>query len=296
MKHPLKLLPLAIVAMMMTTACKTNTNVVATSNEVQKTTETGTLYDADAVNWTYAHMDSLVDVVLSTTGNTRNPDDTREVYRSIGYDGRNVPRYGDAEDVLDSVVLCRLIDNAKAKGLKSAVLLSGNSGAGKTSSIKLNPDIYEMVQKAGIVLDETFAKKKKLDAMLARLKSEGFTDITVIQVYNTPLQSYKNIANRYLHNGRAIGYNYLLKAYPNLEGRVKDLEENHQDIRRIYINNADNSSNTSPTHGLCTAEEALKWSYIIDKETSHEMLEFIYNFCNDHKLSPRDTHVMLYNE
>lgn len=296
MKRPLKLFSIAMIAMFAMSACRT-TVVVSTSHSTTTNSASApvALTGSDAVDWTIAHMDSLVDVVMATTGNTRNPDDTREVYRTIGYDGLNVPYYGDAENLLDSVVLCRLIDKAKAKGLKSAVMLSGNSGAGKTSALKQNPQLFDLVKNAGIVLDETFAKKKKFDAMVKRLKQEGFTDITVIQVYNTPLQSFKNIASRYLHNGRAIGYNYLMNAYPNLEGRVKDLEENYQDLRRVYINNANNSSDTSPTHGLCTPEEAMKWSYIIDKETAHEMLDFIYHFCDEHNLPMRDTYCFLYN-
>lgn len=260
--------------------------------------DTGGVTEEDAIDWATAHLDSLADVVwnemqASEEPNKRDPDMTREVFRTIGYNGRNVLIYKEASFMVDSVILDRLIDKALIEGKRSAVLIAGSYGAGKSYSVRANPEVQELVSRAGVVLDESFNYRPYLQYRLARLKEVGIDDQTIVVVHNDAKSSLHNVMDRYLRSGRPVGYYYFLSQYPRFVDYVKFLEENDLGTRRIYLENANNT-----TGGAIAVEEALKWDYNISSELQQEIAAMVLDFlagCNaDHAISPHDLWYLLF--
>ncbi len=254
----------------------------------------------ESYDWAVAHLDSLVDVVweqmqAGTEPNKRDPDATREVFRTIGYNGKNVVNYLEAGALVDSVIMDRLIDKAVADGNLTAVFVAGNSGSGKSYSIRSNEEVQKLVNEAGVVLDEVFNDKKHLEACMARLKKAGIEDQTIILVHNDAKTSMKNAMDRYMSTGRTIGLNFFLYLYPCYVDFVKYLEDNNIGTRRFYIEHAGNAS-----VGAVSASEALKWDYSINDELKAEMTALVYDYLiqkHDEKtLSPRDLWAIIFDE
>ena len=104
-----------------------------------------------AVEWTKAHIDSLVNVYMASCGNLLDPDMTRDLLSCIGYTRLNVFDYREAGWVIDSVVLVRLMDRAAAANNKTILFTMGMYGCGKTTSINNNPDLKKLVEESGVV-------------------------------------------------------------------------------------------------------------------------------------------------
>lgn len=254
----------------------------------------------EARDWAYAHLDSLADVVwnqmqVSNEPNKRDPDQTREVFRTIGYNGKNVFTYLLAGAVVDSVIMDRLIDRALAEGNHSAVFVAGNSGAGKSYSVSANAEVQALVQGAGVVLDEVFDNKEYLEACMARLREAGIDDQTVVLVHNDALSSMRNVMDRYLRTGRVIGFRFFLILYPGYDGYVKYLEDNQIGTRRFYLENANNTS-----LGAVSVADALAWDYTITPELKQQLTNMVYDFlanCRIEKtITARDLWAMLFDE
>ncbi len=256
---------------------------------------------AAAMAWANEHADSLVNVVWgwmqnSTTPNTLDPDLTREVFRSQGYDGRNVGTFLAAGRSLNTALTDSLIKRARAAGNNKIVVVAGNSGAGKSTAVKSFPEVKSVVTDAGIVFDALWSNSTKLATLLKNMREQGFTDQTVILVYNDAETSFNNACNRFLATGRVISLEFFLSdnVYPCYQGYVSDfLEKEVKDmgVKRIYLSNAQNV----PT--LVTAEEASKWDYSISDELKHKMAWNLYEYIKAHKdqLSYRDAWSMYYN-
>ena len=256
----------------------------------------------DVEAWAKAHVDSLAGVVwkamqAGTTPNTRDPDLTREAFRSIGYDGRNVYTFLLGGAVVDRAVLDSLIVRARAAGNNKVVLMAGHSGAGKSTAVKSIPAVADVISGAGIVLDETWSDRTKLKEMLQLLSNEGFTDQTVILVYNDAETSFNNACDRFLRTRRVIGLNFFLSdyLYQSYKGYVADfLEKDVKDmgVTRLYLSNAKNSP------ALVTADEAAKWDYTITDAQKHEMAYKLYEYIDAHKdvISYRDAWALFYDE
>lgn len=254
----------------------------------------------EARDWAYAHLDSLVNVVwdeiqASEEPNKRDPDQTREVFRSIGYNGKNVFTYLLAGAVVDSVIMDRLIDRALAEGNHTAVMIAGNSGAGKSYSVRSNPEVQALVKEAGVVLDETFDSKENLEHCMARLQAAGIDDQTVVLVHNDALSSMRNAMDRYLRSGRVIGFRFFLFLYPSYDGYVKYLEDNQIGTRRFYLENANNTS-----LGAVSVADALAWDYTISPELKQQLTTMVYDYvakCREDKtITARDLWAMLFDE
>lgn len=258
------------------------------------------LTSEEARDWAEAHLDSLVDVVweqmqAGTDPNKRDPDATREVFRTIGYNGKNVSTYLQAGALVDSVIMERLIDKAVADGNLTAVFVAGNSGSGKSFSIQSNEEVQKLVNEAGVVLDETFKDKTRYEKYKNRLKKAGIEDLTLILVHNDAKTSMTNAMDRYMRSGRIIGLKFFLDLYPHYVDYVKYLEDNNICTRRYYIENAGNSQT-----GVVSASEALKWDYNVTDELKAEMAAMVYDYlnkCYDEKtISPRDLWAIIFNE
>ena len=251
--------------------------------------------------WAKENVDSLAGVVwrlmqASTSPNTRDPDFTREVFRSQGYDGRNVPTFLRGGAVVDRALLDSLIQRARAAGNYKVVMMAGNSGAGKSTAVKSFPEVASLISGAGIVLDETWGSRTKLVDMVKLLKEEGFDDLTLILVYNDAETSFNNACDRFLYTRRVIGLNFFLDwVYPAYQGYVTDfLEKDIKDmgVKRVYLDNAHN------TPSLVTVDEASKWDYSLSDELKHKMAYKLYEYIDKHKseISYRDAWAMFYDE
>lgn len=86
-----------------------------------------------AVEWTKAHLDSLVAVYLADCGNLLDPDNTRDLLKKIGYTRLNVMDYRASSHIIDSVVFYRLMDRAIEANNKTIVFTMGMYGCGKTA-------------------------------------------------------------------------------------------------------------------------------------------------------------------
>lgn len=254
----------------------------------------------EALDWAKAHLDSLVDVVweqmqAGTEPNKRDPDATREVFRTIGYNGKNVVNYLEAGALVDSVIMDRLIDKAVADGNLTAVFVAGNSGGGKSYSIRSNEEVQKLVNEAGVVLDEVFNDKKHLEACMDRLKKAGIEDQTVILVHNDAKTSMTNAMDRYMRSGRVIGLNFFLYLYGTYVDYVKYLEDNNIGTRRYYLENEGNSSK-----GAISASEALKWDYNVTDTLKAEMTALVYDYLiqkhEEKTISPRDLWAIIFDE
>lgn len=254
----------------------------------------------EARDWAYAHLDSLADVVwekmlAGEESNKRDPDATREVFRTIGYNGKNVFTYLLGGAVVDSVIMERLIDKALAEGNHTAVMVAGNSGAGKSFSIASNPELQKLVSEAGVVLDETFDSKEHLETCMARLKEAGIDDQTVILVHNDIKTSMTNAMDRYMRSGRIIGLNFMLYLFPCYVDYVKYLEDNNVGTRRYYLENAGNTSG-----GIVSVSEALNWDYSVSTELKQEMTALVYDYLingrENQTITPRDVWAIIFDE
>ncbi len=252
--------------------------------------------------WAKEHVDSLASVVwktmqASTTPNTRDPDLTREVFRSVGYNGRNVFTYLLGGGVVDRAVLDSLILKARAAGNHKVVLMAGHSGAGKSTAVKSIPEVASVISDAGIVLDETWNNRTYLVEMLNRLREEGFTDQTVVLVYNDAETSFNNACDRFLRTRRVIGLRFFIGdfLFTSYQGYVSDfLEKDVKELgaKRLYLSNVNN------TPALVSADEAAKWDYTLTDEQKQKMTYTLYQYIYKNKdaISYRDAWSMFFDE
>lgn len=256
------------------------------------------IYDRDQVTaWTRAHLDSLVDVawqklLSSDMPNHRDPDETREVFRKIGYNGRNVFTYTGGGAVVDSVIMERLIDRALADKKHNAVLLVGNSGAGKSYSLRQNHELQKLSTEAGVVLDEVFTDRNAVVATINRLKERGLTDVTLVMIYREAFESFKSAADRFVSTGRVIGLNFFAGPflYKSYEGYVDWLEHDNVGDARYYIDNT-----VAGGSKLVTADQAKKWDYNISDEQYKDLLKFAFDFTLEKNLSYRDAYALFFD-
>ena len=250
--------------------------------------------------WAEQHVDSLASIVwqrmLSEKSMVRDPDKTREVFRSIGYNGRNVFQFLLGGAVIDNAILDSLIAKAKSEGNNKVVAIAGHSSAGKSSSIKKFDDLQALTNAAGIVLDEVWTDRNALKTTLQDLKEKGFDDQTVILVYRRPQKSFKRACERFLEEGRVIGLRFFIGDYlfTSYLGYVSDFMETelaNMGVKRIYI---DNNKPTS----IVTAAEAAEWDYTLSDVQKQKMAYNLYKFIYDNKdkLSYRDAWALFYDE
>lgn len=254
----------------------------------------------EAELWAIAHLDSLAKVVWdkmqSADGintNKRDPDATREVFRSIGYNGKNVYTYTAAGEVVDKAILDSLIAKAVANNNKTAVLLCGSSGSGKSYAVSQNKTVQEKVAKAGLVLDEVFYDVDRIKAIIAQLNTAGISDVSIVMIHNDALTAYTNAVDRYVTSGRVIGLKFFLYLFTQYVGFVEKLEAENIGTERFYIENAGNSSG-----GVISVDAAKAWDYTISDELKGELCARAYDKLIEHKekINPRDVWAIIFDE
>ncbi|HBJ76865.1 MAG TPA: hypothetical protein DDY68_03345 [Porphyromonadaceae bacterium] len=271
--------------------------------EIISVTEVGKLTGDAALNWAKLHKDSLLNVITNrlqndkddkgnfkyktTNGYINNPDITREVFISIGYDGLNVAGYLSAGAFLDSCVVTWILNNGTSTTPKKALLVSGNSSSGKSTCLKNTPELKGLKADAHFVSDQTFENISTLRNMIDTLKNRGFeySDITIVLVYCDALTSYKSACDRLIKEGRTISLDYFTYMYPCFKGRIDSMEKMspyNQCVRR-YINNMKFSYKegddieTVPKE-VTYNQGVLPWCYTLEDHNKTELYSFAYGF------------------
>ena len=233
-----------------------------------------------AVEWTKAHIDSLVNVYMGSCGNLLDPDMTRDLLSCIGYTRLNVFDYREAGWVIDSVVLVRLMDRAAAANNKTILFTMGMYGCGKTTSINNNPDLKKLVEESGVVSEGAYNNLKYFNGVVEDMDKKGFKS-SLIFVYNDAETGYTNCMERLISSNRAVTCEAYISVFPQFQGRVEYIEEHHPDMPFYCIDNNHNNGGKWVTN-----EEAKQWDYTMTEDLQQKIYQIKQSYIDTGKLTP----------
>lgn len=247
----------------------------------EKTESTKQVLTGDAVyQWVSEHLDSLANSYLMKSGNILDPDNVREELKSIGYNGLNVTNYILASRQIDSLVLIKLIDRAESEGNKTIFFMMGSTAAGKSTALRNNPKLKELVNSAGLVYDGAFISLPSFEGRLKMVQDRGFK-ASIIFVHNDPETGFTNMINRLIRSNRAMSYHFYVYCYPLFQGRIAYLQKEHPDITLYCLDNSHNQGGTR-----VSIEEAMTWDYTITEEMKQTLQDIMQKFINSGQLNP----------
>ena len=249
-------------------------------NDVSKPEQPLVLTGQAAVEWTKAHIDSLVNVYMASCGNLLDPDMTRDLLSCIGYTRLNVLDYKNASWLIDSVVFIRLMDRAEAANNKTILFTMGMYGCGKTTSINNNPELKKMADEVGVVSDGAYNSVAKFDKMVAQSVDRGFQP-HLIYVYNDAETGYTNCMERLISANRAVTCEAYISVFPQYQGRVEYLEEHHPNMPLYCIDNNHNNGGKWVTN-----EEAKQWDYTMTEDLQQKIYAIKQSYIDTGKLTP----------
>ena len=233
-----------------------------------------------AVEWTKAHIDSLVNVYMTSCGNLLDPDMTRDLLSCIGYTRLNVFDYREAGWVIDSVVLVRLMDRAAAANNKTILFTMGMYGCGKTTSINNNPDLKKLVEESGVVSEGAYNNLKYFNGVVEDMDKKGFKS-SLIFVYNDAETGYTNCMERLISANRAVTCEAYISVFPQFQGRVDSIEKYHPDMPLYCIDNNHNNGGKWVTN-----EEAKQWDYTMTEDLQQKIYQIKQSYIDTGKLTP----------
>ena len=240
-----------------------------------------------AYKWVGEPLDSLASSYLMKSGNILDPDNIREELKCIGYNGLNVTDYIMASRQIDSLVLARLIDRAEAEGKKSIFFMMGSTAAGKSTALRNNPRLKELVNSAGLVYDGAFISIPSFESRLKMIQDRGFK-ASIVFVHNDPITGFTNMINRLIRSNRAMSRYYYAYCYPLFKGRIAYLKKEHPDITLYCLDNSQNKGGVR-----VSIEEALTWDYTITKEIEDKLNDIMQEFISSGKLTPAQTQALI---
>ena len=249
-------------------------------NDVSKPEQPLVLTGQAAVEWTKAHIDSLVNVYMASCGNLLDPDMTRDLLSCIGYTRLNVLDYKNASWLIDSVVFIRLMDRAEAANNKTILFTMGMYGCGKTVSLNNNPELKKMADEVGVVSDGAYNSVAKFDKMVAQSVDRGFQP-HLIYVYNDAETGYTNCMERLISANRAVTCEAYISVFPQYQGRVEYLEEHHPNMPLYCIDNSHNNGGRRVTN-----EEAKQWDYTMTEDLQQKIYAIKQSYIDTGKLTP----------
>lgn len=249
-------------------------------NDVSKPEQPLVLTGQAAVEWTKAHIDSLVNVYMTSCGNLLDPDMTRDLLSCIGYTRLNVLDYKNASWLIDSVVFIRLMDRAEAANNKTILFTMGMYGCGKTVSLNNNPELKKMADEVGVVSDGAYNSVAKFDKMVAQSVDRGFQP-HLIYVYNDAETGYTNCMERLISANRAVTCEAYISVFPQYQGRVEYLEEHHPNMPLYCIDNNHNNGGKWVTN-----EEAKQWDYTMTEDLQQKIYAIKQSYIDTGKLTP----------
>ncbi len=233
-----------------------------------------------AVAWTRDHLDSLVNVYLTSCGNLLDPDMTRDLLSCIGYTRLNVFDYREAGWLIDSVVLVRLMDRAAERNNKTILFTMGMYGCGKTTSINNNPDLKKLVEDAGVVSEGAYNNVKYFDGVVEDMDKKGFVS-SLIYVYNDAETGYTNCMERLISSNRAVTCEAYISVFPQFQGRVEYIETHHPDMPFYCIDNNHNNGGKRVNN-----EEAKQWDYTMTEDLQQKIYAIKQSYIDSGKLTP----------
>ena len=234
----------------------------------------------DAYQWVAEHLDSLADSYLMENGKILDPDIVREELKTIGYNGLNVTDYIMASRQIDSLVLIRLLSRAEAEGNKTIFFMMGSTAAGKSTALRNNPGLKELVNSAGLVYDGAFISVPSFESRLKMVRDRGFK-ASIVFVHNDPVTGFTNMINRLIRSNRAMSYYYYVYCYPRFQGRIAYLQKEHPDITLYCLDNSHNKGGVR-----VSIEEALTWDYAITPETERALQDIMQKFIDSGQMTP----------
>jgi hypothetical protein len=234
----------------------------------------------DAYQWVAEHLDSLADSYLMENGKILDPDIVREELKTIGYNGLNVTDYIMASRQIDSLVLIKLIDRAEAEGNKTIFFMMGSTAAGKSTALRNNPKLKELVNSAGLVYDGAFISLPSFEGRLKMVQDRGFK-ASIIFVHNDPETGFTNMINRLIRSNRAMSYHFYVYCYPLFQGRIAYLQKEHPDITLYCLDNSHNKGGVR-----VSIEEALTWDYTITEQTERALQDIMKKFIDSGQMTP----------
>ena len=249
-------------------------------NDVSKPEQPLVLTGQAAVEWTKAHIDSLVNVYMASCGNLLDPDMTRDLLSCIGYTRLNVLDYKNASWLIDSVVFIRLMDRAEAANNKTILFTMGMYGCGKTVSLNNNPELKKMADEVGVVSDGAYNSVAKFDKMVAQSVNRGFQP-HLIYIYNDAETGYTNCMERLISANRAVTCEAYISVFPQYQGRVEYLEEHHPNMPLYRTDNNHNNGRKWVTN-----EEAKQWDYTMTEDLQQKIYAIKQSYIDTGKLTP----------
>ena len=233
----------------------------------------------DAVAWTKAHLDSLVNVYMVDCGNLLDPDMTRDLLKCIGYTRLNVLDYREAGWLIDSVVFIRLMDRAAEANNKTILFTMGMYGCGKTASLNNNPELKKLADEVGVISEGAYNSVTYFDQMVAQSGEKGF-EPSLIYVYNDAETGFTNCLERLIATNRAVNYKSYINVFPQFKGRVEYIEENHPDMNFYCLDNSHNNGGKRVTN-----EEAKLWDYTMTEDLQQKLRTIMQNYISSGKLN-----------
>ncbi len=277
----LKTIQLWMLALVLTISSSTAlTSCSKDDNFVPRPEQPLVLTGKAAVEWTRAHLDSLVNVYMADCGNLLDPDMTRDLLSCIGYTRLNVFDSREAGWLIDSVVLVRLIDRATEANNKTILFTMGMYGCGKTTSINNNPELKMLVDEAGVVSEGAYNNVKYFDGVVADMDKKGF-ESSLLYVYNDAETGYTNCMERLISSNRAVTCEAYIAVFPQFQGRVEYIEEHHPDMPFYCIDNSHNNGGRRVTN-----EEAKQWDYTMTEDLQQKLYAIKQSYIVSGKLTP----------
>ena len=277
----MKAIKLCMLALVLTISSSTIlTSRSKDDNYVSKPEQPLVLTGDAAVEWTRAHLDSLVNLYMADCGNLLDPDMTRDLLKCIGYTRLNVLDYKEAGWLIDSVVLVRLIDRATEANNKTILFTLGMYGCGKTTSINNNPDLKKLVQESGVVSDRAYNNVEYFDGVVADMDKKGF-ESSLLYVYNDAETGYTNCMERLISSNRAVTCEAYISVFPQFQGRVEYIEEHHPHMPLYCIDNNHNNGGNRVSN-----EEAKQWDYTMTEDLKQKIYAIKQSYIDSGKLTP----------
>jgi hypothetical protein len=234
----------------------------------------------DAYQWVAEHLDSLADSYLMENGKILDPDIVREELKTIGYNGLNVTDYIMASRQIDSLVLIKLLIRAEAEGNKTIFFTMGSTAAGKSTALRNNPDLKELVNSAGLVYDGAFISISSFKTRLRMVQDRGFK-ASIVFVHNDPETGFSNMITRLIRSNRTMSYYYYVLCYPLFQGRIAYLQKEHPDVTLYCLDNSHNKGGVR-----VSIEEALTWDYTITEQTERALQGIMQKFIDSGQMTP----------
>jgi hypothetical protein len=234
----------------------------------------------DAYQWVAEHLDSLADSYLMENGKILDPDIVREELKTIGYNGLNVTDYIMASRQIDSLVLIKLLIRAEAEGNKTIFFTMGSPAAGKSTALRNNPDLKELVNSAGLVYDGAFISISSFEPRLKMVQERGFK-ACIVFVHNDPETGFSNMITRLSRSNRTMSYYYYVLCYPLFQGRIAYLQKEHPDVTLYCLDNSHNKGGVR-----VSIEEALTWDYTITEQTERALQDIMKKFIDSGQMTP----------